>query len=67
MVECRSCDVTDMGLKSQGGVKDDTQVADYGGWSDGAAIHFQKKIPNHPEQWLGGHDHELSFIAVQFE
>ena len=50
MEECRFCGVVDMRLKLQGGVKYDTQVADYGGWGDRAAIHFQQKIPNLPEQ-----------------
>lgn len=54
-------------LEGEGGVEDDTQVADLRDWSDGTAINGNEKISNLPEQWLGGHNHELSLIAIKFE
>ena len=56
-----------MRLERKGGVKNDAQVADLRGWADGTAIDADEEIPNLPEQWLGGHNHELCLAAVQLE
>ncbi len=67
VVESGFGDEFDVGLKGEGGVKDDAQVADLRGWSDGTAVHTDEEISNLPEQWLGGQNHELSLIAIEFE
>ena len=56
-----------VGLVGEGRVKDDTQVADHGGWRDGATIHLEKKVSGLPQLRLGAHDHELCLLAVEFE
>lgn len=57
----------DVGLEREGGVQDDAQVTDFGGWRDGTAIDLEKELPDLPELCLGPHDHELCFFAVKFE
>ena len=37
-------DLVDMGLEGEGGVKDDTQVADLGGWGDSGAINSEGEV-----------------------
>lgn len=64
MIEGGFGDRTDVGLVGKGGVQDDTQVADLWGRADGTAVNVQGEISNLPEQGLGCHNHELSFIAV---
>lgn len=52
----------DVGLEGEVGVKDDAQGADLRGWSDGTTINSDEEISN--LQWLGDHNHELSFFAI---
>ena len=54
----------DVGVEGKGGVKDDTQVADFRRWGDGAAVNLKDEVTNLLEQRLGGHSHELCFPAV---
>ena len=37
-------DVVDMGLKGEGGIEDDTKVADFGGGGDGGVINSQGEV-----------------------
>ena len=57
----------DVRLKGEGRVQDHTQVADFRGWCDGAAIHLEEKIAHPLELHLGAHNHDLRFLAVKFE
>ena len=54
-------------MEGKGGVKDDTQVADFRRWGDGAAVNLEDEVTNLPEQRLGCHNHELRFLAVKLE
>ena len=53
VVESRFGDGFDVGLEWEGGVQNNTQVADIKG-----------KISNLPEQRLGSHNHKLCFITI---
>ena len=66
MVEGRFCYGFYMGLEREGGVQDDSQVADFGGRGDGAAVNGEKQVANLLELRLGSHNDELSFVAVYF-
>lgn len=52
-----------MRLIGEGKVQDNTQVANFNGRGDGAAIHVGDKIPNLLKQRLENHNHELCFPA----
>ena len=67
MEEGGSGDGFNVGLIREGRVQDDTQVANLGGWRDGAAIHREEKISNLLQLRLGTHDHEFCFLTVEFE
>lgn len=67
VVKSISSDGFDVGPEREVGAEDNFQVADLRGYRDGAAIHTDKKISNLPEQWPGGHKHELSLDAVKLE
>ena len=54
----------DVGFEGEGGVKNDTQVADLGGWEDGAAVNVEEEISNLLERSLWGHNHELCLCSV---
>lgn len=41
-------DLFDVGLEGEGGIKDDTQVVDLKGWSDGTAINTDEEISKLP-------------------
>ena len=55
-----------MRLEREGGVQDDSQVADFSGRGDGAAVNGEKQVTNLLELRLGSHNDELSFVAVYF-
>ena len=57
----------DVRLEGEGGVQDDSQVADFSGRGDGAAVNGEKQVSNLLELRLGSHNHELRFIVVDFE
>ena len=47
----------DVRLEREGGVQDDSQVADFSGRGDGAAVNGEKQVSNLLE-------HEFGFLAV---
>ncbi|XP_034079583.1 cyclic AMP-dependent transcription factor ATF-7b isoform X2 [Gymnodraco acuticeps] len=57
----------DVRLEREGGVQDDSQVADFSGRGDRAAVNGEKQVSNLLELRLGSHNHELCFMAVDFE
>ena len=54
-------------MEGKGGVKDDTQVAGFRRWGDGAAVDLEDEVTNLLVQGLVCHKHELCFIAVQLK
>lgn len=47
-MKSRFGDGFDVGLEGEGGIKDDAQVVDLKGWSDGTAINTDEEISNLP-------------------
>lgn len=57
----------DVELEGESGVQDDTQVSDRCRWADGAAVNGHHEVRHFLEGSLGSHQHDLGFIAVEFE
>ena len=64
MVESSFCDVVDMGFEGEGGVQDDTKVADVGGGGDGGVVNVKGEISGGAGEGIWTNDDYFRFIAV---
>ena len=60
-------DMTDMGLKGEGGIKDHAKVAGLGRWEDNSAIDDESGDIDFAECRFRAYEEEFCFIAVEFE
>ena len=56
-----------MGLEGEGGVKDDTEVADLGGWGDSGAVNSEGEVVGGAGEGVWANDEDFGFIAVELE
>ena len=61
------CDVVDMGLVGEGGVHDDTKVADFIGGGDSGAVNVEGEMLSGAGEGIRTNDEDFGFIAVEFE
>jgi hypothetical protein len=59
--------IIDMGLVGEGGIQDDTKVADFIGGGDGGSVNVEGEIYGGAGEGIRTNDEDFGFIAVEFE
>lgn len=57
-------DIVDMGLVGEGGIQDDTKIADFGGGGDDGAVNVQGEVCGGAGEGIGTNNEDFGFIAV---
>ena len=60
-------DVIYMGLEGEGGIENDTKVADFGGGGDSGVINGQGEVSVGAGEGIWTNDYYFRFVAVEFE